>query len=396
MKRKWMAGCRITATIMTLVLFLLFWQNVGKVYASAGSQAPEEAGTAGGGTSGEEENANGKASGEAGAAAVALPGETVGASEVRLMKVISLTSGEMMQVPRYIVEGDAVYVLDEASIVVEETGRGSSEGADVVTFSRKEENLPDNDLERIEKTALHEGVNCELLSVVYEVAGKDANGIPTAYNAVCEYGGLKKYSTSYPTAWQMTVCYDFLGTAGKETAATVQEEYEYVRVPARQKAVETEKTERADIGETESDREREEELPDSAVKKFRIKPAEDEKERKRIMDTLLPYAATAAGTGIVLPFILWFTIVTAPLFTWKKGEKYRRIGRIRLKKEDGTYTAYLTGRLLARAEVPTFLIKLPGRVRKKTKAGMLQIHCPGGKRILLTAGREVHFTVEGD
>lgn len=394
MKRKWMTGCRIPVTIMTLVSLLLFWQSAGKVYASAGSQVPEESGTAGGGAP--EEEANGEAPGEAGAADTELSGETAGVSKVRLMKVISLTSGEIMQVPRYIVEGDAVYVLDEASIVVEETGRGSSEGANVVTFSKEAENLPDNDLERIEKTALHEGVNCELLSVVYEVAREDANGIPVSYNALCEYGGLKKYSTSYPTAWQMTVCYDFLGAAGTETAVTVQEEYEYTHVPAGQKAVKTEKTERTDIGGTESDREREEELSDSAVKEFRIKPAEDEKERKRIMDTLLPFAAAAAGTGTALPFILWFTIMTAPLFTWKKGEKYRRIGRIRLKKEDGTYTAYLTGRLLARAEVPTFLIRLPGRVRKKTKAGMLQIHCPDGKRILLTAGREVHFTVEGD
>lgn len=356
MKKKSVTVGRISVIVMTLMSFLLFRQNGGSVYAAADRQAPE----------------------------------------MRLRKVYPLTSGETRQIPRYIVEEDITYVLDESSIVVEETGKGSSEGADVITFSRKVENLPDNDLERIEKTALHQGINCELLSVVYEVAKEDQNGIPICYDAVCEYGGLKKYSVSYPTAWQMTAWYDFWVAADQETAVTVREEYGQTHVPAEKKTAKAEGTKRVAAGGQETVQEREEPLPERAAKKFRIGPGpeEDERARNKIEDTALPLAA--AGAGITLPFIIWFAIVTAPLFAQKKEGKYRYIGRIRLKKEDGVYTAHLTKRLFAKAEVPVFLIRLPGKVRKRTKAGMLQVHCPDGKRILLTAGKEVHFTVEGD
>lgn len=77
----------------------------------------------------------------------------------RVMKTIPLDSKETAQIPRYIVEEDAIYMLDESSIVVDETERGSTEGADVVKFSRKVEDLSDNDLERIEKTMVQEGIN---------------------------------------------------------------------------------------------------------------------------------------------------------------------------------------------------------------------------------------------
>lgn len=356
MKKKRATGSGISVIVMTLVSFLLFRQGGGSVYAAADRQDPE----------------------------------------MRLMKVYQLTSGETRQIPGYIVEENTIYVLDESSIVVEETGRGSSEGADVVTFSEKVENLPDNDLERIEKEAVRQGISCELLSVLYEVAKEDQNGIPICYDAVCEYGGLKKYGVSYPTAWQMTAWYDFWGAADQETAVAVREEYEQTHVPAEKKTARVEGTKRAPAGGQEAVQGREEPLPERAAKKFRIGPGpeEDGRARNKIADTALPLAAAGAGTA--LPFIIWFSIVTAPLFARKETGKYRCIGRIRLKKEDGVYTAHLTKRLFAKAEIPVFLIRLPGRVRRRTKAGMLQVHCPDGKRILLTAGKEVHFTVEGD
>ena len=374
MKRKFAAMGRVSVIIMTLVSCTFSGPSAMKVHAKTDAQVSVKEETKGG---------------EDG-----IAGENEASPAMRLVKVFSLTSGETRQVPRYIVEGNAAYVLDEDSIVVEETGRGSSEGADVVTFSDKVENLPDNDLERIEKTVIREGIDCELLSVVYEVEEEDKNGIPVSYSAVCEYGGLKKYSNSYPTAWQMTAWYDFSGTA-KEVGATVREEYEYVSVPTKKKTIKVEGVREPEDGGTKTVRE-EEHLPEPAVKKLRIKPAaeKEEPEGNRIMDVAVPLAAGGAGTA--LPFIIWFALVTAPLFALKKEGKYRYIGRIRMKKEDGVYTACLTKRLFARAEIPTFMIRVPGKVRKKTKAGMLQIRCPDEKRILLTVGKEVSFTVEGD
>lgn len=397
MKKKFTAVSGVSVMIMTLVSCTFFEPFAMKVHAKVDAQVSAEAGKADGETlPGVEETGVGSEETLEGIQVqdMALPGENEATSEMRLVKVFPLTSGETRQVPRYIVEGNVTYVLDEASIVVEETGRGSSEGADVVTFSEKVENLQDNDLERIEKTVLHDGIDCELLSVVYEVAKEDKNGIPVSYNAVCEYGGLKRYNNSYPTAWQMTAWYDFFGTA-QEAAAAVQEKYEYISVPAKQKTAGAEGTKEPQDSGTGMLQE-EEPVPQPTMKKFRIKPAagEEEPERNRIIDVAVPLAA--GGTGIALPFIIWFAFVTAPLFALKKEGKYRYIGRIRLKKEDGTYTACLTKRLFAKAEIPTFMIRVPGKVRKKTKAGMLQICCPDEKRILLTVGKEVSFTVEGD
>ena len=89
-----------------------------------------------------------------------------------------------------------------------------------------------------------------------------------------------------------------------------------------------------------------------------------------------------------------FSVLTAPLFALKKGERYRYIGQIRLKKEEAVYTAYLTERLAAKADIPIFKIKIPGRVRKQTKNGLLQVRCPDGKNIALVCGKEVGFTWE--
>lgn len=372
MKRKFTAVNRVSVLVMTLVSLALFWKCALNVYAEV--EIP---------TSGETEEAAEEAAGEE---MEEEPGK-------RVRKTVPLAADTVTQVPKYIVEQNVTYMLDESSIVVEETERGSAEGADVVTVSRKVEDLPDNDLARIEKRILHEGISCDLLSVVYQVEEDDENGIPVRYSAVCEYGGLKKYSTSYPSAWQMTAWYDVCEVGTDTVSGNERAEYGFSRIPEKQKTSVPETVESG--GERENIEE--EEIPSSkpAVRKIEIgQPPEEE--GKKVLDIPIPSAAAAAGVGITLPFIIWFGVTTAPLFAQKSAGGYRCIGRIRLKKQEGIYTAYLTRRLAGRAQIPVFQIRLPGRIWKRTKACMLHIQCPDGKKITLTAGKTVGFTVEGE
>lgn len=311
----------------------------------------------------------------------------------RLIKVMDLNSEVVTQIPKYIVENGTPYVLDESSIVVEVTGRSSSEGADVVTTSRKVENLPDNDLERIEKTITHNGTVCDLLYVTYEVTKEDEDLIPVEYSALCEYGGLDTYSKSYPAAWQATFCYDAYAAAEGLEAVT-EWEYTYTEGTAEE-AVKIIRGGDSDK-DKEKDKDKEELLPKPEVKRFeleKIRPG-DKEEDKSTMDFLLPLAGGILGVGLILPFIIWFSILTAPLFALKKGEKYRYIGQIRLKETESGYAAYLTERLVNRADLPVFKIKVPEKVRRNSKEKMLKVCCPEGKWITLICGKEVGFTLE--
>lgn len=405
MEKKLKTWKRVCVLIVTTVSFLGFWQSaqgVQNVYASEEKQAQTETVAANNGVQTEPGEVNDRALAETEEAGNGTQAEPEGENrpeaeeaEKRLKKVIPLNEDKITQIPKYIVEEDTAYVLDETSVKVEVTETGSSEGADVVTFSRKAENLPDNDLARIEKTMLQEGIICELLSVIYEVEEEDEYGIPMRYSALCEYGGLKKYSTSYPAAWQMTVWYDACGPVDEGGTVTEYEyEYNYVQGSRRTGEGGTGTGGKAESGETEKDAA----FPKPSIKKFRTGQTAGDDEEKEIADILVPLAAAAAaaGTGVSLPFMIWFTVMSVPLFALKKEEKYRYIGRIRLKKEEGIYTAYLTRRLFSKAEIPAFMIKLPEKVRKKMKTDMLQVHCPDGKRILLQAEKEVKFTVEGE
>lgn len=309
----------------------------------------------------------------------------------RLMKTVSLNADMVTQIPRYIVEEDTPYVLDESSIVVEETGRSSSEGANVVTTSRRVEKLPDNDLERIERSITHEGLSCDLLYVVYQVTKEDEDGIPEEYSAVCEYGGLKKYSESYPSAWQATFWYDAYEITEGMEIMTELEEYEHVADGTARKT-------RVVKGWNRADRE-EETFPKPEVKKFILKkivPGENDEETKGMLDFLLPVTAIVLGAGVIflLPFILWFFLLTAPAYALREEDKYHYIGRVRLKKEEEIYAAVLTKHLIEKAELPVFKIKVPEKVRRETKAGILQIHCPDGRRAASICGKEVRFTLE--
>lgn len=137
-------------------------------------------------------------------------------------------------------------------------------------------------------------------------------------------------------------------------------------------------------------------FPKPAVKKFALKkivPGEKEEERD-LTDFILPMVAGVLGAGLLFLFILWFFVLTAPLFALKKGEKYRYIGRIRLKETESGYAAYLTERLVNRADIPVFKIRVPEKVRKNQKEKMLRVRCPEGKWITLICGKEVGFTLE--
>lgn len=307
----------------------------------------------------------------------------------RLVKMMDLNSEAVTQIPKYIVEDGTPYVLDESSIVVEVTGRSSSEGADVVTTSRKVENLPDNDLERIEKTITYNGTACDLLYVMYEVTKEDEDRIPVEYSALCEYGGLDTYSRSYPSAWQATFWYDAYETVEGLEVVTEQR-YGYTEKAAG----DTVKIVRGE--ESDKNKDNEESLPKPEVKRYelkKIKPGEKEEEKSAV-DFLVPLAGGILGAGLIFPFIIWFSILTAPVFALKKGERYRYIGQARLKKTESTYAAYMTEALINRADIPVFKIKVPERVRKRVREGALQVCCPNGKRITLICGKEVGFTLE--
>lgn len=363
MKKKFAAVGRVSALIMTLVSFVVFWKSGSSVCAKGNVQT-----------------------------SVAAAAEEAGALPGSMIRVFELTSDETAQVPRRIVEGNAVYELDETSIVVKVSGEGSAEGADVVTFSRKVEDLSDNDLSRIVKEIVIEGIPCELLSVAYKVEEEAENGMPIRYSAVCQYGGLKKYSTSYPTAWRMTARYDLCGTMAEAEIVEIREEAEEDEDEIRLDRG----SGRSESGEDETIG-NEEPVPKAEIKGLRIKPEPKEGDKKKIPDLPVPLVMAAAmGAGLTVPFIIWFSILTAPLYGMKGDGKYRYIGQIRLKKEGEIYAAYLTKRLRARTELPVFRIRLSKRVRKKSKTGMLRVHCPGGKRIMTTLGSLTYFTVEGD
>lgn len=360
MKKKFVSKGGRLAIIMTLVSLMLLWQNVREAYAVTDRQEKEEETNE---TEAEEEKQS---------------------SEKRLMKKFILKTDETEEIPRYIVEDDTTYVLDEASIVVEESEKESSEGADVVKFSRKVEELSDNDLTRIAKTAVQDGMTGELLNVVYTVEEEDEKGIPIRYSALCEYGGLKKYSVSYPTTWEMTAWYELDETHRRGSVETIREEYVYVRIPAEREAEETVS------GEPEGE---ETPLAKREIKEWTKELPPGNENKIKISNVAVSLAAAAAGG--TLPFIIWFWILTIPVYALKKGEKYRYIGRARLKKADGMYTAYLTKRIATRTEIPVFMMRLPKKVRKKA-GDMMQVCCPNGKRILLEIGKEINFTVEGD
>lgn len=372
MKKEIVTGNRVLRWITALIPFVLFLQGAYEVQAAVKDQGP----------------VNYHISEKESVEVIRIPGK-------KISRTIPLSADKTTQIPRYIVEEGMAYVLDEASIALEETGRSSSEGADVVTTGRYVEGLPDNDLERIEKTIIYEGITCDLLCVAYEVTGEDEDGIPVEYSAVCEYGGLKAYEKSYPSAWQAVVWYDACRIVGNVEVLTEMEEYGNTDVSLAG-SVKTVQGDGRTGREAEAEAEPEAPAPKPSVKKFQLRkitPGDGEEENE-FPDLTAPLTAAAAIILLLIPLLVWFTILTAPLFALRKGERYRYIGQVRVKKEEAFYTAYLTERLIARADIPVFKIKVPRQVRKETEGGVLQVNCPDGKRLSLICGEEVGFTLE--
>ncbi len=307
-----------------------------------------------------------------------------------LLKKIPLNAETVTQIPRYIMEGNAAYILDEAKITIEETGYGSSEGADVVTASRKIEKLPDNDLARIEKSIIHDGIPCDLLCVVYEITEKDKLGIPKEYAAVCEYGGLKKYSRSYPSSWQAIVCYDVYQI---EDAAPITVQYEESKSGHTLRHGVIKQPEEAEKAENETEKKSspvlsQKKLTEKSLERKEIKQTEDKKE------LWIPILALAAAAGLLGAWIHYFTNMTAPLYALTAAGKYHYIGQISIKKKKKIYLANLTNRLISKAELPSFKIKIPEKMKKRKEKELFSVKCPDGKIITTTFCSEILFDVE--
>lgn len=303
-----------------------------------------------------------------------------------LEKDIPLNAETITQIPRYIKEGDALYVLDEAGIKVEVTGYGSAEGADVITTSKKLEKLPDNDLARIEKVVAYEGISCELLYVIYRITAWDKNDIPKEYEADCKYGGLKKYSESYAAEWVAHVHYDAYELEEEGKKSLIQ--YEYEKRHTASVSGQAGEGSKEEAGEQEK-------KPDDGRNKLMMQlfPHQSEKEQK-LRGFLFPLIILALLIGAVLLFLFLTGLLSnrASLYALTSSGKYKYIGQIRIRIKDSAYSACLTERIYGRAELPSFKMKLPERLFKKIKTGTLQVDCPEEKQLMLIPGREIFFT----
>lgn len=339
---------------------------------------------------------NGEADGEIDRGSdVATNGETginpgVKIPEKSLTKRIPLNAETVTQIPKYIAEGDILYVLDETTIIIEETGYGSSEGADAVTTQKTIEALPDNDLARIEKTIVYEGITCKLLCVSYEITSRDVEGIPDQYTAVCEYGGLKKYSNSYAVDWEAVVRYDAYERNKYPEEQKGGYEYRYRNFWQKN----TKGT--ANNSEESKDTEKED-IPDKPQHKLLVRktPLKDQERNGWKYLFLLMGIFLVAGILCALVYALYNTLSnSAFLFSLTRQNKYRYIGRLRLKEKGGDCCVSLTERVISRAEILSFKIKIPEKTVKKAGKGMLMVQCPGGKTIMLILGREIVFVLE--
>ncbi len=305
-----------------------------------------------------------------------------------IQKDIPLNAETVTQIPRYITAGNIIYVLDESAIEIEETGYGSAEGADVVTVSEKFENLPDNDLARIRKDIAYDGVTCELLCVIYKITDWDDNGIPKEYEAVCEYGGLKKYEISYAEDWVAHVRYDAYTMAEQGIRSIFQYERgdrEVLHV-SRQTGI-------GQAGKEHPDEE-ERDVPTNRVLMRKLPHPEEKEEKWDFLVPLVIISLLAGIAGLLFALMSCLSSMSAPLFALTSAGKYRYIGQIRIREGEGGYSAYLKECHVARAELPSYRIRMPGKILRKMKTGMLKVKCPGGKMIMLIPGKEVFFLLE--
>ncbi len=310
--------------------------------------------------------------------------------EKSLTKRIPLNAETVTQIPKYIAEEGILYVLDETAITIEETGYGSSEGADVVTTQKTIEALPDNDLARIEKTIVYEGITCKLLCVSYEITSRDVEGIPDKYTAVCEYGGLKKYSNSYAVDWEAVVRYDAYGRNKYPEEQAGGYEYKYGNFWQKNTRGLADKSK--EPGDTEK-----EDTPDKPQHKLLVRktPLKDQEWDGWKYLFLLMGIFLVAGILCALVYAVYHTLSnSAFLFSLTRHKKYRYIGHLRLKEKGGNCCVSLTERVISKAEILSFKIKIPEKTVKKAGKGMLMVQCPGEKTIMLILGKEIVFVLE--
>lgn len=362
--RKW----RQSVCLAVFAALVFFFSESSMAYAARNNDV------SGGKTAGEEREAGTK-----------LP-------EKSLLKRIPLNAETVTQIPKYIAEGEILYVLDETAITIEVTGYGSSEGADVVTTKRTVKDLSDNDLARIEKNINHGGISCKLLCVSYTVTGWDERGVPDRYTAVCEYGGLKKYSNSYAAEWTAAVRYDAYERKKLPEKEDIVYEYQYSdfwKEAAPGMPEEEGLKNQEDVEE--------EKIPDEPENKLMVRktPYQDEK------GAIWKYLFLPAGIILLLGalcamlYVLYAILADSVfLFSMTRKGKYRYIGHIRLKEMDGNGLVSLTERMLAKAEILSFKMKIPEKVLRKIGTGMIMVQCPDGKAAVMILDREVSFDLE--
>ncbi|MCI9383551.1 MAG: hypothetical protein HFI24_05015 [Lachnospiraceae bacterium] len=342
-----------------------------------------------------------------------------------LTKTVILPAGGVTAIPRYEVDGNVLYVLDEDSLSLRTVRTDSAEGAELVTVTKVIGGLPDNDLERIPMTEMEGDVSCELLYVSYKVTEESGEGMPLKYEALCWYGGLSKYKVDYDAAWEAVMTYTGHPIESSIQSPVVEYLYEYRNPPVvngtgggeavrnvlpgqgtalaegeggQMEETGTEGTERVEdetvpmAAEDETGREPEEEP--EGEQDFGQFDIEDE-----AVPLGLPGGAFAAGAAVVavaglLAAVLWYVFFhTAPIYTALYSGGYKRIGRIRLKYRKDHYVAVLSEFLTERAEIGKYKIKMSGYFRKRSRVGILDIECPDGRMITRKLKDVVLFSV---
>lgn len=281
-----------------------------------------------------------------------------------ISNTISISSNDTAQIPRYRLDGDTLYILDEQSIQLHPVGSSDETGADVVQIEKIYEGLPDNDMVRLPITVTQDNTTYSLQTVDYEATSYDTYGLPSTYRAVCTYAGLQTYNVSQTSAWEAVVSYQGYRTGEYIQSSYIQYVYEYV------------------------DAKEEEEVPPEP--EITITP-EIPSEKKGNHGKVIAAAATGGAFIAVIGYVF---LLTAPVYgALASGKGYKYIGRVRIKRKKDHYAAAMNNFLIEKAEVDNYKIKPPKRILKRSEIGVLEIKCPDGSTLYPNLQQEVTFTI---
>lgn len=338
-----------------------------------------------------------------------------------LTKTMLLPAGKVTLIPRYEEEGNTLYILNEDSIRMRSAGLDSSEGAKLITITKRITGLPDNDLERIPMTEKQGEIACELLYAIYEVTGESEQGMPLEYEALCCYGGLQKYAVDYDTAWEATMTYTGYAKESSIQSTAVEYVYEYEAAPFDVGSMrqEEEGENREILGNLSEETAGEETLeevlqaePESrpeAEPEGRFDPEPESEQRNepeitRIQEEetplgapgkSLPFMFAAIAAGVVIAAVMGYLyFYTAPVYGALYGGGYKRIGRAHWKRHGDHYEVTLSAYLAERAETETYKIKVSAYIQNRSGAGVMDIRCPDGSVLTKKLRNEVVFTVK--